>query len=246
MKKINILFVLLFLAFLSCSDENETTPEEVLQPVTSKNKIMPLGASRVAGARPNYESFRYELWKLLVDNEIDFDYIGTQNDGASYPTFQNQSFDTDHEGRGGWTSGQISNEIDSWLAETGAPDIVLFSSPGGNDALQGLSYDAAITNINTIIDAIQASNANVIIVIEQLAPARSDIMTQELTGYFNQITQDLVTIANEQTTATSQVLLVDMATGFNDSFLADPVHYNEAGAQFIAERYYDLLKDILE
>ena len=161
-------------------------------------------------------------------------------------SFQNQSFDTDHEGRGGWTSGQISNEIDSWLAETGAPDIVLFSSPGGNDALQGLSYDAAITNINTIIDAIQASNANVIIVIEQLAPARSDIMTQELNGYFNQITQDLVTIANEQTTATSQVLLVDMATGFNDSFLADPVHYNEAGAQFIAERYYDLLKDILE
>ena len=69
--------------------------------------IMPLGASRAEGARPLYESFRYELWKKLIENNKSFDYIGTQTDDASYPMFNNMDFDTDHEGRGGWTSGEI-------------------------------------------------------------------------------------------------------------------------------------------
>ncbi|MEO0725477.1 MAG: hypothetical protein AAFZ63_13110 [Bacteroidota bacterium] len=34
--------------------------------------------------------------------------------------------------------------------------------------------------------------------------------------------------------------------GFTDDFLADEVHYNEAGAAFIAERYYEVLEDILQ
>jgi lysophospholipase L1-like esterase len=37
-----------------------------------------------------------------------------------------------------------------------------------------------------------------------------------------------------------------MATGFTDSLFADPVHYNQAGAEFVANRYYAVLKDILK
>ena len=207
---------------------------------------MPLGASRVEGARPGYESFRYELWKLLVDGAWDFDYIGTMDDPAEYPSYANMDFDDDHEGRGGWTSGEILGGIDEWLAEAGAPDIVLFSSPGGNDALTGLPYEDAIANINAIIDIIQTANPNVSIIIEQLAPARSDAMTPELTTFFTQMNQDVLTIASQQTTATSSVTTVDMATGFDDSFYADDVHYNEAGATVVANRYYEILVDILK
>ena len=207
---------------------------------------MPLGASRVEGARPEFESYRFELWKQLVDGGWDFDYIGTEDDFASYPNHAGMAFDTDHEGRGGFTSGQLLDGMEEWLAGAGAPDIVLFSSPAGNDALLGLSYDQAIDNINSIIDAIQSSNPNVTIIIERLAPARSDLMTAELTNYFEQIQQDVVTIATDQTTATSQVITVDMVTGFNDSLLADDVHYNEAGALFIANRYYKVLVNVLQ
>jgi hypothetical protein len=42
------------------------------------------------------------------------------------------------------------------------------------------------------------------------------------------------------------VVSVDMATGFDDSFLADMVHYNQQGASFISERYYDILTTIME
>lgn len=116
---------------------------------------MPLGASRVEGARPDFESYRYELWKLLVDGGWDFDYIGTQTDNASYEGFLDLPFDNDHEGRGGWTSGEILNGLSAWLSATSAPDIILFSSPGGNDILNGLaSYSQTISNINAIIDTL--------------------------------------------------------------------------------------------
>lgn len=234
--------VLFLFIFLSCKKED--SPKKPMS--NSINKILPLGASRVEGNRPNFESYRYQLWKQLINENWKFDYIGTMTDEASYPDYNGSSFDIDHEGRGGWTSGQIESKIGEWLNQTGAPDIVLFSSPGGNDALTGLPYEDAISNVNAIIDALQASNPSVTIIIEKLAPGRSDIMTSELTTYINQLQQAVVDISAEQTTSTSKVLTVDMATGFDDSHLADDVHYNEAGAILVADRYYNVLVDILE
>ncbi len=207
---------------------------------------MPLGASRVQGARPDFESYRYELWKRLVDGNHDFDYIGSREDDANYPDYANMMFDDDHEGRGGFTSGQILDGIEEWLDEAGTPDIVLFSSPGGNDALQSLSFDQAVDNINSIIDILQDRNPDVTIIIEKLAPARSTEMTETLEAYFNQMIETVPSIAAEQTTSTSKVITVDMATGFIDEYFADPVHYNEEGAAFVADRYYEVLIDILK
>ena len=79
-----------------------------------------------------------------------------------------------------------------------------------------------------------------------MAPGRSDIMTPELTDFFDQMQSEVLNIAVNQTTATSQVIAIDMFTGFNDGLLADDVHYNEAGAEFIANRYYNVLVNILE
>lgn len=233
---VSILFI------TACSKDDDTT----LKPQsTSINKILPLGASRVEGARPDFESYRYELWKDLKENDWTFDFIGTQSDNASYPAFSNENFDIDHEGRGGWTSGEILDGLNSWLSETGSPDIVLLSSPGGNDALEGLPYEDAVENINSIIDVLQADNPNVTIIIEQMAPGRTDVMTTELSSYFSQMQQEVLNIATNQSTSTSQVIAVDMFTGFNDSMLADDVHYNQSGAEFIATRYYNELENIL-
>ena len=240
---LKVLVIGISLLMVNSCDKNNPQPKPVS---TSINKIMCLGASRVEGNRPDYESFRYELWKDLTEHSWTFDYVGTQTDEASYPMFNNLDFDIDHEGRAGWTSGQILNDINNWLVETGAPDIVLFSSPGGNDALQGLPYNQALSNINEIVDALQNVNPEVTIIIEQLAPARSDLMTTELTNYFNRLTQDVLTIASDRSTTSSQIITVDMFTGFTDSLLADDVHYNEAGANFIASQYYNVLLNILE
>lgn len=238
-------FVLCFvLLLLSCSNEPDSI-SETLPNSNSKNKIMPLGASRVAGARPEYESYRYELWKLLVNSGIEFDFTGTENDGANYPNFNGLSFDRDHEGRGGINSSEIRSGIDAWLRESGVPDIVLFSSPGGNDDLTSITYEGVLNNINAIVDAIQAINPEATIIIEQAAPPMTNEQTSEFLAVYNQIIQDVVTIAERQSTTTSKVMTVDMATGFTDAMLADDVHYNEAGARFIATRYFEVLQNIL-
>ncbi|MEM7163777.1 MAG: GDSL-type esterase/lipase family protein [Bacteroidota bacterium] len=243
-ERVQVLFLMFFLLISCEKDEGSIGSENEIS--TSINKIMPLGASRVEGARPDYESYRYELWKMLKDGGWTFDFIGTLDDEAAYPDYNGQSFDEDHEGRGGWTSGQIASGISTWFEQTGAPDIVLFSSPGGNDGLQNLSFDEALVNINSTIDYIQSANPNVTIIIEQLAPAHSDIMTQDLMNYLSQMQEAVTAIANAQTTSSSQVIAIDMFTGFSDDLLADDVHYNGNGAKFIAERYYGVLANVLE
>lgn len=238
-----ILFIGILLLFLACEKECDSIPKPQSNSI---NKILPLGASRVEGARPEYESYRYELWKELNNNNIVFDFIGTQTDEFSYPQFNTMIFDPDHEGRGGWTSGDILEELNNLLNQTGPPDIILLSSPGGNDALEGLSYSQAVSNINGIIDLVRDYNSNTTIIIEQMAPARSDIMTSELTEFFELMQQEVLNIAENQTTSTSEVIAIDMFSGFNDDFLADDIHYNQAGAKFIANRYFNLLENILE
>ncbi|TXD53216.1 hypothetical protein [Polaribacter sp. IC066] len=91
----------------------------------------------------------------MIESNCVFDFIGTQSDEAFYPTFTKRTFDIDHEGRSGWTSGEILNIITNSLNQTGTPDIVLYSAPVGNDALQNLPYEQAILNIKAIVTALK-------------------------------------------------------------------------------------------
>ena len=83
-----------------------------------------------------YESYRYELWKNLVDNNYNFDFIGTQVDNGSYEDYDGQNFDVDHEGSGGYESEDVLNAIDEVLQNIQTPNIVLLSI-GVNDLLDG-------------------------------------------------------------------------------------------------------------
>lgn len=252
----NIKIIIWFLTIIiicSCSNAEGPVLSEGVQsdcntnfPSPSPNTIMPLGASRVEGARPEYESYRYALWKLLVDSEKPFDFIGTECDDATYPRYDGQTFDANHEGRGGWTSGQILSVLNSSLNTTGTPDIVLFSSPGGNDILDNMSYDGVVENINSIIDLLQAANPSIIIIIEKMAPLRSDFMVAPLRQLLEQIHADIDEIAQNQSDGNSTVRVVDMSSGFADAFFADESHYNEEGAEFVANRYFEILQNYLE
>jgi len=102
----SILAILSMLVLLGCERLNQDP---------SLNRILPLGASRVQGERPYYESYRYELWQLLVNDEWDFDFIGTLEDDANYPRHNGKRFDRDLEGRGGWTSTEIRYGLPYWV-----------------------------------------------------------------------------------------------------------------------------------
>ncbi len=208
---------------------------------------MPLGASRVEGKHPRYESFRYPLWKMLKENGWTFDLIGTQLDRASYPRLGKETFDNDHEGRNGYTSRQIMEGLPSWLEKAGTPDVVLVSAPGGNDVLRlNTSVKDIVSNYSNIIDQLQEKNPAVKIVIEKIAPARLSFMDERMTVAFQALHERVGELARKKTSSKSVVVAIDMHTGFSDDMLADEVHYNQKGAEFIATRYYQVLSGMLE
>jgi hypothetical protein len=187
----------------------------------------------------SYESYRYELWKNLVDNNYDFDFVGRQKDYGTYEEYLDVEFDNDHEGAGGYESEDVLDDIDEILAAIPSLDVVLLSI-GGNDLLDGGNPPSEpISNIVELVEKLQTHNSNVTIFLERIAPANSETMTSSLTNNLNEFNSQIVSITNTLTTNTSKVIALDMNTNFNESYLADDVHYNKAGAKFIADIYFD-------
>lgn len=255
-------FVVFNLITISCSSEestdlsddsdsieeivNEEHTEEDAIDDESQNvvfKILPVGDSRVQGNRPDHESYRFELWKLLLDNDIAFDFVGTKEDLAEYPTHAGNTFDDEHDGTGGATTQSLLLEIDYILSEVEF-DIVLLGI-GGNDLDGGESVNNTIENINILIDKLQSKNEDVVIILEQIAPATSSYMTPERSAILQEFNEAIIQVGDNQTNETSLVVPVNMFSDWKDDYLADSVHYNEQGAKEVAHRYFKTLDTLL-
>ena len=71
----NLYFTLLIFGLLilaSCSEDDNNEEASACTSIEKGTKIMPLGASRVQGFPGLFESYRYALWKDLVDGAFDF------------------------------------------------------------------------------------------------------------------------------------------------------------------------------
>lgn len=241
MRYLSILFVFL-LVLSSCDDEDPITPS------TSNNQILPIGDSRIDGARPAFESYRYELWKLLVDSELEFDLVGPYDDDdheGSYADYQGMTFDDDHAGVGGFQTEDVLETMNRILQASPQPNIVLLGI-GGNDLLNEDPVDEIIDNINEIIDRLQSANDSVVIVLEQIAPGRSDFMTSQQIQRFHEFNTSIAAVGEQQGTNSSPVIVVNMAANWTDEYMADEVHYNEAGAAVVAQRYFDAFVQYLD
>jgi lysophospholipase L1-like esterase len=118
------------------------------------------------------------------------------------------------------------------------PDLILLSI-GGNDLLDGGNPPSEpISNITQLINELQNYNSYITIFLEQIAPASNNTMTTQLTQIINDFNSQIVTLANSSTNNNSNVIAIDMYSDFNESYLADDVHYNEVGAKFIADKYF--------
>lgn len=225
----NILIILSFFFLVNDVSSQTTLP--------SNAKILCLGDSRVEGGA-TYESYRYELWKDLIDCNWNFDFVGTQSDLKSYPNYQGNSFDRHHQGEGGYTTFDVLSVLPSSLSTIGSVDVVLLGI-GGNDFLNfgSTGISSAINNINSIIDILQNNNPNVTIFIEQIAPGLTSFMTADFTLAINDFNNLIPLVAINKTTTSSKIVVVDMHTGWQDNYFADVVHYNTIGAEIVASKY---------
>lgn len=231
----------LVLCFLLMSCEDQVNPGQDCNPklhLDTTLKILPLGDSRVEGGSPEYESYRYSLWKKLIENAWDVDFIGSRQEQTKQAPVLGTCFDNDHEGTGGAITTDILETLIQIGNGYGVPDIVLLGI-GGNDLLDaGATPAATIANIESIIGQLQSQSPKVIIFLEQIAPGISSLMTPTFTTQFNTFNSGILEVAQRKSNANSKVIAIDMAADWKDEYLADPVHYNLSGAQVVADRYF--------
>ncbi|MEO0368102.1 MAG: GDSL-type esterase/lipase family protein [Pseudomonadota bacterium] len=212
---------------------------------THANTVWTIGDSRVDGFRPDYESYRFDLWKNFIVNNLDIDLVGSNTDEANYPTFNGRQFDRNHDGYGGAQTTDFLPVIDELAGSVSSADFVLIGI-GGNDLVESnQSTPQVVANIGTLIDRIRLFHPRAIFIVEQIARARSDMMTPSLTSKLQEFNGRIATLAIQKSTPASRVISVNMDAGWSDEFLADTVHYNAAGAKLVADRYFNTLRSII-
>lgn len=235
LRTFNVGVLACILLLSACKKKDECPPHTLTD---STINILPLGDSRVEGATPEFESYRYELWKNLIANDWDVDFIGDRVDLGEYAQVSGRCFDNEHEGTGGAVTADILETLNNTTFES-TPEVVLLGI-GGNDLLgEELTVTEIVANIRQIIGQLQAENPNVTIFVEQIAPGTDAFMTPEMTVTFERFNDSIPNVAASTSTGTSNVVSLNMAAGWSDSYMADDVHYNAAGAKVVADLYYD-------
>ncbi len=222
-------------------------------------KILTIGNS-ITQADQNTYSYRYNLWKKLIDANIDFDFIGSQttNKGGNpaWPAYKGKTFDSDHEGHYGWTVDQLLNghdhepnagKLSQWL-QNYTPDIVLLHA-GTNDAILGQSLDGTINELKELITQIRQKNPNVIILMAKLIPAYPEKVGKSQAENIPKLNEKIAALATQLNTDQSRVILVDQFSNFDptpgaDSF--DGLHPNASGEEKMAQRWFAALSPLLK
>ena len=207
-------------------------------------KILPLGDSITCASKYKV-SYRYPLWKMLVDAGEKVEFVGSQtlkgNGSREWDTYKNLPFPAKNEGHSGWRADQILNGLrngekglSKWL-ESSNPDIVLLHL-GTNDTHQKQTPESTRDDIHEIIKMLRDKNPRIKIVLAQIIP----VSTIPTVPYLNKLLAQLADTVSEPN---SPVISVDMHTGFNinTDMQKDKIHPNAKGEIKMAQHWFKAL-----
>jgi endoglucanase len=207
---------------------------DVVSPTRGKVlKVMPLGDSITEGYTiPG--GYRLRLWHNLEDAGLDcgVDLVGTLNNNPV-----SGLGDQDHEGHSGWTTGQILEQIDSYLTTTD-PDIVMMHL-GTNDIAQDVVAEAP-AHLRGLIDHICAAlPADGKLYVAKIIPMGG--VGNAASHAYNQIIAEAVTEKQNQGLPVS---LVDASSIWsNDLYSGDWTHPNQQGYDALGDFWFSVIGD---
>ncbi|MBI5725530.1 MAG: G-D-S-L family lipolytic protein [Planctomycetes bacterium] len=191
-----------------------------------------------------YTSYRYPLWKMFVDENIQVDFIGSmtvsQFLGFQGDDYKGKKFDCDHEGHGGWTTAAIAEKLPEWI-EKYTPDAAMIQL-GTNDMSKTKEIEPTIQAMTGIIETLRKKNPKVLILLGQ---------TFQEGGSFPAMRKAMVELAEKLTKAESPIVIVDYTKGWvckpdaKDTCTIDWVHCNERGAEIMAKKWFEVIKPFL-
>ncbi len=202
-------------------------------------RIVAIGDS-ITQANSEHNSYRYELWKLLKEQGVSFDFVGSHatNYGGNpnRPTLADGSrFDPDNEGHWGWQADQILDGIGTWLKGYDA-NIALIHI-GTNDLIKepNESVEQTAAEIRAIIEKLRADNPDITILLSNLIPFK------DAPSKLQQLNARIETLATEEDNDTSHVFFVDQNTGYSVEYNYDGIHPNETGERRMAGKWFGAL-----
>ncbi len=222
-------------------------------------RILPLGDS-ITHAEINRASYRYPLWKRLIDAGVKFDFVGsmnTQTDRYSkgdtpQPDYKGLQFDKDHEGHFGWEASDLvkgrnprnktgSGSLSQWMQ--GYDFDIALVHLGTNDAFNRQSSAQIADELKQVITLLRTDNPNAVILVAKLIPTKRKQGDSEAVVAVNMAIPGVVEMMN---TVNSPVLLVDHFSDYDaekDNY--DGVHPNEKGEEKMAQRWFDAIMEAL-
>ena len=212
-------------------------------------QIVLLGDALTEG-EPSQRSFRYYLWRHLVDANLRFDFVGTRHGqvppASGWPVHRGRLFDPDHEGHEGWRIDHIINgkeegrgDLTTWL-DAYTPDVAVVLL-GTHDALEGQPTEWAEREVRRVIETLRRDNERMAILLVAPPPTREaeNVLVAELSPAYE-------ALAEQETTELSPIVFVDLYRGFDADLwlLPDGVLPSERGEQYMADRVAAALLDL--
>jgi lysophospholipase L1-like esterase len=156
------------------------------------------------------------------------------------------AFDSDHEGHSGAkvTDYAKYGNVTAWL-QKGNPDVVLMHV-GTNDASAGASNREFLQAYETLLCQMRTHNPNIRIVLSKLIGIDHTRYGQGVADRIRSYNTVMGEWAKKETEPHSHITLVDVYSGFDyQTMTRDGKHPNEAGDQFMAERYLTAIQHAL-
>ena len=208
-------------------------------------KILPLGDSITFGYGTDFEGdgileneggYRIRLEDLLANNNIGFDFVGSQTGGPA------SLADQDNEGHPGFRIDEIATDAaaNSWFTNAD-PDVVLLML-GTNDLNQNYQIATAPDRISSLIDQVLADVPDAHVIVSTVPTTTKSWVNPRVVNY----NATLPGIVNTKISEGKNVSLVDINSVISTDELADSLHPTLAGYNDAAGVWFDGILDILD
>jgi len=184
-------------------------------------------------------SYRYSLWKILIDQNKKFEFVGTRTTGfnttPNYASYNGFTFSNKQEGYWGWTTQAVRDVLTEPL-QIITPDIAIIylGTNGSETATQKTAY------MKTLIEKLRLTNPKIKVLLGK--PYQSGL---------TDLQSNYGALATEMNTVTSPVIAVPVPSGWVDDPAAansctnDWAHTNVTGDQKLANTIYPVLAPFL-
>lgn len=224
-----------------------TTTATIAPPPPGSLTIMAIGDSITHG-QAGTASYRCYLDGMLREAGVSFDFVGSQAEpysGSEYGC--TAAFDEDHEAYAGGTIGVVGIIAMPSVKDL-QPDVALVLLGGVDIIWRGRDPADSASALESLITDMQLVKPDITILVAQITPCATEqpiadyaarCAAEDIGPVFNDAIASFTSLSTDE----SEVIVVDLNTGFSLDYLRDGWHPTDAGDQLIACRWMKALED---